>query len=143
MHASAGCAEVSLVSMINKITNAQRVAALLGFDYPLKTRDGSKHPGIKFINHTHIVEKTLTLLNPLFTKGGREELAGGDSGVGWLFIYSFFPNKDLDGLARPGCRDVSGWEQPGGRAAANSLPSPRGSGCTKISAAFSLSVGNP
>lgn len=102
MHASAGCAEVSLVSMINKITNAQRVAALLGFDYPLKTRDGSKYPVIKFINHTHIVEKPLTLLNPLFTKGGREELVGVDSGVGWLFIYSLFPNKDLDGLAHPG-----------------------------------------
>lgn len=56
MHASADYAKLSLVSTINKITKAQRVAVLLVFDYPLKTRDGSKYPVIQFINHTHIMK---------------------------------------------------------------------------------------
>lgn len=38
MHASADYANVSLVSTINKITKAQRVAVLLVFDCPLKNK---------------------------------------------------------------------------------------------------------
>lgn len=56
MHATADYAKASQVSVINKITKAQRVAALLVFDYPLQTGAGSKCPVIKFINHTHAMK---------------------------------------------------------------------------------------
>lgn len=59
-----------------------------------------------------------------------------DSAVGWVFIYLFFPNKALAGVAWPGGRDVCGREQPGGRGARNACPALEGLGCTKISAAF-------
>lgn len=56
--------------------------------------------------------------------------------MGWVFIYLFFPNKALAGVAWPGGRDVCGREQPGGRGARNACPALEGLGCTKISAAF-------
>lgn len=59
-----------------------------------------------------------------------------DSAVGWVFIYLFFPNKALAGVAWPGGRDVCGREQPGGRGARNACPALEGLGCTKTSAAF-------
>jgi len=42
MHATADYAKASQVSMINKITKAQRVAALLVFDYPFANRSWIK-----------------------------------------------------------------------------------------------------
>lgn len=53
MHASAECAEASLLSTINKITEAARAAARLVFDDPSQTGDGSKCPVMQLINHTH------------------------------------------------------------------------------------------
>lgn len=81
MHASADYAKVSLVSTINKITKAQRVAVLLVFDYPLKTRDRSKYPVIKFINHTHVL-KTIDSSEPTF----QAEDVG--SWPGWLLVWA-------------------------------------------------------
>lgn len=53
MHASAECAEASLLSAINKITEAARAAARLVFDDPSRTGDGSKCPVMQLVNHTH------------------------------------------------------------------------------------------